>query len=389
MAGIVVRPHSRILYGHHWVYRTEVRKIFGNPQDGDIISVKDGRDRFLGSAIYNNRSAIVARRFSHRRQALDLDFFVRRLRQAETLRQPLFASDQPCRLVWSESDGLPGLVIDRFGSILVCQLQTCGLDLRKRILLEALQSVFKFDGIVFRGDSTVRLQEGLPVHTPEVHGNVPAEIVIEIEGVQFGIDVLSGQKSGFYLDQVANYRTVAGYARGRRVLDCFSNQGGFAFTCAKAGAAAVTAVESGVFSVEQLRQNARRNAIEIRSIEADVFDFLKIEQHRKREYDLIILDPPSFTKVRSRVQEASRGYHELHLRAAKLLSRHGILATFSCSHHVSAEVFLDTIRAAFSEARCTARFKDRLGQGPDHPILLHLPETEYLKGVVIEAIASF
>ncbi len=389
MAGIVVRPRSRILHGHDWVYGTEVAKVFGHPQDGDVVSIKDGRDRFLGSAIYNERSAIVARRFSHRRQVLDLDFFIRRLRHAEAVRQPLFGSEKPCRLVWSESDGLPGLVVDRFGEVLVCQLQTYALELKKELLLEAMRNVFGFKGLVFRGDSSARIKESLPAHEPEVHGKVPEEIFVEFEGVQFGIDVLSGQKTGFYLDQVANYQAVAKYASGGQVLDCFSNQGGFALTCTQRGARKVTAVESGAASLERLRENVRRNKMEVQCVEEDVFDFLKGEERRKNQYDLIILDPPSFTKARSQIQDALRGYHELHLRAAKLLSKGGILATFSCSHHISPEALLETIRTAFYEVRRSARLKQRLAQGPDHPIMLHLPETEYLKGMLVEAVASF
>jgi len=389
MAGIIVRPRSRILHGHDWVYGTEVAKVFGQPQDGDVISVKDGRDRFLGSAIYNKQSVITARRFSHRRQILDLDFFIRRLRHAEAVRRPLFEPDEPCRLVWSESDGLPGLVVDRFGVVLVCQLQTYALELKKELLLEAMRSVFKFQGLVFRGDSPARIKEGLPIHEPEVHGEVPAEILVELAGVRFGVDVLSGQKTGFYLDQVKNYQIVAEYAPRARVLDCFSNQGGFALTCAQRGAREVTAVESGAASLQQLRENVQRNKMEIRCVEGNVFDFLKSEERGKNQYDLIILDPPSFTKARSQIQDALRGYHELHLRAAKLLSQGGILATFSCSYHISPETLFETVRVAFHEARRSARLQQRLAQAPDHPIMLHLPETEYLKGMLVEAVASF
>ncbi|PWU09656.1 MAG: rRNA large subunit methyltransferase I [Verrucomicrobia bacterium] len=389
MAGIIVRPHSRILHGHDWVYGSEVTKVYGQPQNGDVISIKDGRDRFLGSAIYNSQSAIVARRFSHRRQALNLDFLIRRLRHAEAVRQPLFGPNRPCRLVWSESDGLPGLIIDRFGEVLVCQIQTYALELEKELLWEAVRQVFGFKGLVFRGDSSARIKEGLSAHEPVIYGEVPTEVLIEVAGIQFSVDVLTGQKTGFYLDQVANYQKVSAYASERKVLDCFANQGGFALSCARAGARAVTAVESGSASLKRLRENARRNQMEMESIEADVFDFLKGEERRKSQYDLIILDPPSFTKVRSRIHDALRGYQELHLRAAKLLSKGGILATFSCSHHISSEALLETVRTAFHQARRSVRLRERLAQGLDHPILLHLPETEYLKGMLIEEVASF
>lgn len=390
MAGIVVRPHSRILRGHDWVYATEVYESFGAPKDGDVISVRDKRGYFLGSAIYNGKSTIIARRFSYFHQELDSDFFVRRLHQAVELRKRLSVfSRQAYRLIWSESDGLPGVVIDRFRGIITCQLQTYGMELRKDILLKGLRQIDNVEGVVFRGDSAVRLNEGLSLHKPEIYGNVPREVVVDLQGVQFNVNVFSGQKTGLYLDQVENYPVVAQYARGRCVLDCFSNQGGFALSCLKGGAKEVTVVESTVSSLEMLAKNAQLNRMHVHCIRENAFAFLRSEVRRKRQYDLLILDPPSFTKVRSRVQEAIRGYHELHLRAAKLLSQRGILVTFACSYHISAEIFLNTIRAAFLEARRSAHLVRWLSQSSDHPVMLHLPETGYLKGVILEAIPIF
>lgn len=389
MAGIVVYPRARILRGHDWVYGTEVHKSFGEPKNGDVVSVKDERGFFLGSAIYNEKSAIVARRFSHRPQGIDADFFVHRLNRALELRKRLAVfSRQACRLVWSESDGLPGVVIDRFCDVIVCQLQTYAMELRKAILLKGLQKIGNFEGIVFRGDSSVRVTEGLSLHKPEIHGNVPQEVFVELQGVRFGVNVLKGQKTGLYLDQVENYQVVAQYARERRVLDCFSNQGGFAFSCLKGGAKEVTIVESAAPSLEMLSKNAQLNKMRVHCIRENAFTFLRSAVRQKRQYDLLILDPPPFTRVRSRVQDALRGYHELHLRAAKLLSKRGILVTFSCSYHISAEIFLDTIRAAFLEARRAAHLIRWLSQSSDHPVMLHMPESRYLKGVILEAIPS-
>ena len=217
---------------------------------------------------------------------------------------------------------------------------------------------------------------------------IPESERLACVGVRFLVDFLHGQKTGLYLDQLENYAIVAEHARGRRVLDCFANQGGFALACAQHGAIEVTAVESGAESVKKLRQNGDRNGFRISVEEDDVFAFLKTSERRGDLYDMIILDPPSFTRARGKINDALRGYRELHLRSAKLLAAEGVLATFSCSHHVSAGEFESAVAGGFSDARRSARIIRRLGQGADHPILLNLPETSYLKGLLLEAMAG-
>src|SRR5436190_1368153 len=300
MPGIVVKPRARILHGHDWVFSSEVLKVFGKPADGDVISLKDGRDRLIGSAIYNSKSQIVARRFSRRKQELDLDFFKRRIAQAAEYRTRRGVDPKLCRVVWSESDGL------------------------------------------------------------------------------------HGQKTGFYLDQKHNYSVVAGYAHGRRVLDCFTNQGAFALTCVSAGAADMTGVEESSENIAGAKRNAVRNDLEVRWIEQDVFQFLRTAEKAGVQYDLIVLDPPSFTKTRSGLRDALRGYRELHMRAFKLLSKDGLLATFSCSHHVSDSAFSQAIADSLVDARRSARRLRRFEQAPDHPVLPTIPETEYFKGFLLE-----
>ena len=387
MAGIVVKPRARILHGHDWVFSGEVLKAFGDPVDGDVISLKDGRDRLLGSAIYNSKSQIVARRFSRRRQDLDLDFFQRRFAQAVEYRKRRGIDLRLCRLVWSESDGLPGVIVDRYGDHAVLQTLTLAMDMRKELIVEALKTAsgaLPLQSIIERNDAPVRRAEGMEPQVGVLAGEAPGETEIEIGGLRLTLDLLRAQKTGFYLDQLAHYETVARHATDRRVLDCFTSQGAFALACAKAGAAHVTAVEGSADSIGAARRNAERNNLSIEWIEQDVFQFLRAAEKSKAEFDLIILDPPSFTKTKGGLRDALRGYHELHVRAFKLLSRDGILATFSCSHHVSEAIFDQTIADALVDARRSARRLHRFEQALDHPVLPTLPETEYFKGVLLE-----
>jgi 23S rRNA (cytosine1962-C5)-methyltransferase len=385
MPGIVVKPRARILHGHDWVFSSEVLKFFGDPADGDVISLKDGKDRLIGSAIYNSKSQIVARRFSRRRQELDLDFFRRRIAQASEYRDRRNVDPKLRRVVWSESDGLPGVIIDRYGDHFVLQTVTCGMDIRKDSITAAIVEIFGDVTIVERNDAPVRKAEGSELRKGVLRGTL-SEVAIEIEGVELEVDLLHGQKTGFYLDQKHNYGVVAVYARDRRVLDCFANQGAFALTCARAGAADVIGVEESPANIAAARRNAARNELKPRWIEQDVFSFLRAAEKAGAQYDLIILDPPSFTKTKSGLRDALRGYRELHMRAFKLLSKDGLLATFSCSHHVSDAAFVETITNALVDARRSARRVRRFEQAPDHPVLPTIPETEYFRGFLLEML---
>jgi len=385
MAGLVVKPRARILHGHDWVFSSEVLKVFGNPADGDVISLKDGRDRLIGSAIYNSKSQIVARRFSRQRQDLDLDFFKRRIAQASEYRGRRSVDPKLRRIVWSESDGLPGVVIDRYGDYFVLQTLTLAIDLRKNLIIAAIVDLFRDATIIERNDSAVRKAEGLELRTGVLEGDAPSgPITVQLGGLKFDVDLLHGQKTGFYLDQAPNYSAVAHFAPERRVLDCFANQGAFALACAQAGATDVAAVEENSENVAAGKRNAERNGLKVRWIEQDAFAFLRAAEKAEAEYDLIILDPPSFTKTKSGLRDALRGYRELHLRAFKLFSKNGLLATFSCSHHVSETAFAQTIAEALVDARRSARRLRRFEQAIDHPVLPTIPETEYFKGMLLE-----
>jgi len=384
MAGIVLRPRARILHGHDWVFSSEVLKVFGKPADGDVISLKDGKDRLIGSAIYNSKSQIVARRFSRRKQELDLDFFKRRIAQAAEYRARRGVDPKLYRVVWSESDGIPGLIVDRYGDHFVMQTLTLAIDMRKDLIADAIVDLFGNATIIERNDAPVRKAEGMELQTAVLRGDAPSQIEIEIEEVKFEVDLLRGHKTGFYLDQKLNYAIVAGFARGRRVLDCFTSQGAFALTCARSGAAGVTGVEESFENIAAARRNAARNDLKVRWLEQDAFQVLRAAEKSGAQYDLIILDPPSFTKTRSGLGDALRGYHELHMRAFKLLAKEGVLATFSCSHHVSDTAFSQTITDALVDARRSARRLRRFEQAPDHPVLPTIPETEYFRGYLLE-----
>ena len=395
MAGIVIKPRARVLHGHDWVFSSEVLKVFGNPADGDVISLKDGKDHLIGSAIYNSRSQIVARRFSRRRQDLDQDFFRRRIAQASEYRDRRHIDAKLRRVVWSESDGLPSVVIDRYGNDFVLQTLTLAMDMRKDLIVDAIEHVFcratpnAFGAalqsfcIIERNDAPVRKAEGLELLSGVLRGT-PSQTVLEVGGVELEVDFLRGHKTGLYLDQTYNYGIVAACARDRRVLDCFTNQGAFALACARRGASEVTGIEENSENIAAANRNAERNDLKVEWMQQDVFQFLRGAERAGAQYDLIVLDPPSFTRTKSGVRDALRGYRELHMRAFKLLSKDGLLATFTCSHHVNDGALLETISAALVDARRSARRLRRFEQAPDHPVLPTIPETEYFRGFLLE-----
>jgi 23S rRNA (cytosine1962-C5)-methyltransferase len=386
MPGLIIAPRARIFHGHEWIYASEIKKSFGNPQPGDVITLKDFRDRPLGSAIYNPASQIVARRFSRRRQDLDADFFIRRIRQALNLRIETPNLDETlCRVVWSESDGIPGLIVDRYGDHLAVQTLTLAMDLRKDLIRDASIEVLAPKSITLRNDSSSRKAEGMEPCIELMYGENPGPFMVHANGLDFEIDLVDGQKTGLYLDQLQAHNEVSKFSKGLRVLDCFTNQGGFALACAKAGAAKVTAVDISASACAAARKNAELNHLSIDVIEANVFDFLKSAQP---EYDLIILDPPSFTKNKKTLMDAMRGYKEIHLRALKLLDKGGLLSTFCCSHHASRELFLENLADASVDAKKSLRLVAEHTQRADHPVLISLPETSYLKGFTSQVIAT-
>lgn len=398
MASLFIKNRSRIFHGHDWVMSFEVDHSSGDPQPGDVVNLKDLKNRQLGCGIYNPNSIIVARRISRRKQKLDQDFFSRRIQRAIDLRKASAVDERLCRLVWSESDGLPGLIVDRYGDHCVVQTTTLAMDQRLDMIVTALRDSISPVSIIERNDSPIRNAEGLEQRTGMLHGEDPGEVVIQIDDIEFSTRLSDGQKTGFYIDQIDSYPAVAKFAAGKRVLDCFTNQGGFALACAKAGASSVKALDISEPAIERAIANAAANGLsEVISFEAvNVFDYLKAATSATddngiplEQYDVIILDPPSFTKSKKMLPNALRGYKEIHLRALKLLAPGGILATYSCSHHVTSHDYLDMMRGAAVDAKRSLRLLETHGQRPDHPIILGIPETEYLKGYVFEMMPSW
>lgn len=389
MPTLSIQPRARIFHGHVWVYATEIKGRFGEPQPGDVVQLQDARGKPMGSAIYNPKSQISARLFSYRRQDLDLEFFVRRIERAVKTREEAGVDTSLCRMVWSESDGLPGVVVDRYGDYLVLQTLTLAMAQRQDLIIQALVQIFSPKGIVQRNEGGVRKAEGLDQVKGTVYGETPAPFVVRHQGSAFHADLIEGQKTGLYLDQLDNYQHAARLAKGRRVLDCFTNQGGFAQACSLAGATEVTAVDISESAIETAKKNAAISGAKVNFIAANCFDFLKQQESAGATYDLIILDPPSFTKTKASVKDAMRGYKEIHLRALKMLQPGGILATYSCSHHVSTGEFHASITDAAVDAKKTLRRVATYTQRPDHPILATIPETEYLTGYAYEVVASW
>jgi 23S rRNA (cytosine1962-C5)-methyltransferase len=378
----------RILAGHPWVFASEVERIEGDVEDGGTVEIRSVKGEFLGSALYNSHSQIVARRYSTGMTALDEALLSQRLDAALAYRfswvTPVLGAAR--RLVWSESDQLPGLIVDQYDDVLVLQTLTMAMARRQSIIVDLLLKKTGSRVVLARNDAPVRQLEGLPLERNVLYGEYQAPTHVRIANIGYDLDLWSGQKTGFYLDQAENYAVVSACASGRRVLDCFTNQGAFALSARKAGALSCRAIDQSAEALRHAAITAKAENLDIEWLQGNVFDLLRRYEQQRETFDMIILDPPSFTKTKGNKTSALRGYHELHLRAIRLLTRGGILATFSCSHHVTAEDWTELLQRAASETGATLRLRQRLGQSSDHPVLVNVPETEYLRGYVLEKV---
>src|ERR1700734_2451871 len=332
----------RILAGHPWVFAGEVDRIEGEAEDGGTVEVRSPKGECLGSAIYNSRSQIVARRYARELTPLDGRLLGLRLDEALAYRESLREKAETIpgvarRLVWSESDQLPGLVVDQYDDVLILQTLTLAMSRREAIIADLLLQKTGCRVVLTRNDAPVRQLEGLPLERNVLHGTYEAPTRVRIAGIHYDLNLGLGQKTGFYLDQAENYAAVAAFAPGRRVLDCFTNQGAFALSARKAGAVSCRAVDQSAEALRQAEATAKTENLQVEWLQANVFDLLRHYEQQRETFDLIVLDPPSFTKSKGNKTSALRGYHELHLRAIRLLTPGGILATFSCSHHVTGE----------------------------------------------------
>lgn len=385
------RGAARLRAGHVWVYRSDIASADAIPP-GSVVAVADERGNFLGSALYSSASQIAVRLLSP--ASLEQHDFLALIRQrvaaAVSWRQRVVQDSDACRLAFSEADLLPGLVVDRYNDVLSLQVLTQGMDQAavREVVVAALVELLDPTGIVERVEERIRGLEQLPAREPGLLYGVKSSTVFSMNGVQFHFDGLGGQKTGAYLDQRENYAAAAHYARGA-ALDVFCYQGGFALHLARV-CASVTGVDSSRPALEIAAQNDELNRAagpqrpEIEWIEANAFDLLKDYAAAGRQYDTLVLDPPAFAKSRRALETALRGYKELNLRALKMLRRGGVLVTCSCSYHVAEHDFLAMLASAALDARRTLRVIEKRGQARDHPVLLTVPETAYLKCVIAD-----
>lgn len=362
--------------------------------DGELVQVKDHRQRLLGVGFFNSRSRIHVRVLSPERIEINEAFFEQRIREALAIRQRHLPGATSFRVVNAESDFLSGLIVDKYEDVLAIQISALGMDKRKGMIVDVLKRLLSPRAIVERSDVASRKFEGLTEANGVLEGELTGPVAVNLNGLKFETDLIAGHKTGMYLDQQTSYQAVAQFAKGASVLDCFCFLGGFGLHAARAGATHVHMLDQSEDAIAAAKRNAQVNGVAANtSFEAtNVFDWLKAEtrtgpsEKLVPKFDLIILDPPSFTRNRASVPDALRGYKEIHLRALKLLRPGGTLATFCCSHHVDAGLFQDTVLSAAYDARKVLRRVATYSQSPDHPIIPMIPETEYLKGFAYELV---
>lgn len=393
---VMLKPGDadRVVAGHPWIYHGSVLRLSAQAGDGELVQVKDHRQRLLGVGFYNSKSKINVRVLSPDRIEVDQHFFDERIAAALAVRKRHLPNASSFRVVNAESDFLTGLIVDKYEDVIVIQISALGMEKRKSMIVAALQKIFSPRAIMERSDVASRKFEGLEEANGLIAGELSGPVTVNLNGIKFETDILGGHKTGMYLDQQTSYQAVAQFAKGANVLDCFSFLGGFGLHAARAGAKQVLMLDQSADAVAASLRNAEANGLkENISAEAiNVFDWLKantaVKPHERviPRFDLIVLDPPSFTRNRASVGDALRGYKEIHIRALKLLKPGGALATFCCSHHVDGATFQDVILSAAYDTRRILRRVATYSQSPDHPVIPMIPETEYLKGYAFELV---
>ena len=375
------RGVERVRGRHLWIYRSDVIDV-REAKPGEIVRVTDTKGKLLGQALYSSTSQIALRFVSFAEREINRDFWLSRLQACEQLRLQVVKNANAYRLVYGESDLLPSLIVDKFDDCLVMQTLSQGMEALKQMWIELLAERYKPRSIVERNEAKVRDMESLPRRTGLLYGQDPGEIVMEEGEVKFAVNLLEGQKTGAFLDQRENRLAVEPYARGR-ALDCFTFQGGFALHLAK-GAEQVMAVDVSEAAIKQAKRNAELNQAEnVEFIEANVFDLLNQWEKADERFDCINLDPPAFAKNRASVEGAMRGYKEINLRAMKMLNPGGTLITSTCSHHLSEQAFLNVLADAAADAGRSVQILEKRTQSRDHPVLISMPETYYLKCLIL------
>jgi 23S rRNA (cytosine1962-C5)-methyltransferase len=375
---------SRIASGHPWIFSSDVLDR-GQATAGEAVMVTDPSGAALGTAHYSDSSQISLRLLSERAEAIDRAFYLGRIAAAEAHRKRVVTDSEAYRVVHGEADQLPGLVIDRYGDYFTVQTLDQGMDRAKAEIVSCLEELFAARGIVERNDVAVRKREALPLQSGLMAGEVPETVAVRMNGSTLHADLLHGQKTGIFLDQRENYMAAARYGRGR-ALDCFTSTGGFALHLA-ARCESVEAVDSAEAALRVARLNCDANGIgNVQLREADVFEVLAAHAAAHERFDIVVLDPPAFAKSRQSLEAAVRGYGEINRRALQLLDSGGILVTCSCSHHLSEAALLEIVAKAALDTGRKLRVLERRMQSQDHPVLLTVPETLYLKCLILEVI---
>ncbi|MFN8586312.1 MAG: class I SAM-dependent rRNA methyltransferase [Candidatus Eisenbacteria bacterium] len=378
----------RVRGGHPWIFSNEVERWDGHVEDGGLVEVTDARGAFLGIAYVNRHSLICARLLTRGRDEVDRAFFVKRFERARRLREASYPGEACVRLVYGESDQLPGLVVDRYGDHLAVQVLTKGMDVRADLVREALTEVFAPAGAVYIGDSPLRELEGLPLKREPWWGDVPERVETTVGGFGLHVDLLGGQKTGLFLDQRENRLRAERRAQGRRALDCFCYQGEWALHMARGGATEVLAVDSSEPALSLARANADRAgfADRVSFRRGTAFDVLRSLEGAGERFGIVVVDPPALIKSRKHIAAGVRAYRELNRAAMGLLEEDGVLVSCSCSHHLDDAMFKQVLLEAARLARRPMRVLEWAGEAPDHPQLLAVPETHYLKCAVLQAL---
>ena len=385
------RCAKRISSGHLWVFNNEIRNIEGSYSNGDIVSVLNESGKFLGKGFINDNSTIAIRILSFYEEEIDRKFFKKRIENALTHRLTLgWLMEDSFRVVSSEGDFLPGLTVDKYNKILSVQFSTLGMEVWKSEIVEILKKIFLPKAIVERSDIEVREKEGLKSFKGILYGEIEGRELIFQDGVRFSVDLLEGHKTGFYFDQRENRKIIEPFVTGKSVLDAFSYTGGFSLYAALYGAEEVTALEDSKKVFEMLKENIKINHFEnkIKVLRGDAFQWMRDAFKKGEQFDCIILDPPSFVRTKSAKGGALRGYKDINLLGLKLLKDRGYLLTASCSQNISMSDFIKVLNDASGDAQCRLQIIDIRSQSSDHPILLSMPETHYLKFVVARKISS-
>ena len=379
---------KKLLQGHPWVYGNEIERVEGETTDGELVTVVDFRGRYMGTGFYNSRSLITVRLLTHRQEEITETLIAGRVKAACEYRRFVLQREDTdsCRLIYGEADRLPGVIADRFGGVIVLQVLALGMEKYTQVIADTLVACERPACLLLQNDDAIRQKEGMTCFTKVLHGALPEETIIHENGIRLSVDVQGGQKTGYFLDQKDNHLFVRQFCKDARVLDCFSYIGGFALNAAKGGAREVTAVDISESAVELIRRNAELNDAQINTVCANCFDFLRAQVKEKQKYDVIVLDPPAFTKAHANMANACRGYKEIALSAMRLLSAGGVLATHSCSYHMPEDVFVNTVLSAAQDLHRQVRVITLRRQDIDHPVLAGYPESHYLKSLWLQML---